>query len=90
MTNKLLAIECPYCGKKYLPSEIYIPKVFFGIPSTITQNKYGELEYVAGKQMDLQETYNCDKCLHTFKVTADINFITEQIIDKDEEFILRR
>jgi uncharacterized OB-fold protein len=29
-TNMIIAIECPKCGKEFLPGEIYLPKHFLG------------------------------------------------------------
>ncbi len=65
-------INCPYCGKKYFPSEIYIPKNFLGDAFYVNDELY------IGDFMDLKETYTCDKCQNIFKVFADVKFRSEK------------
>lgn len=72
--NKFITIECPNCGKEYLPAEIFIPKNFFGVPETIIRDDDGKIIDVVGTQMDLKETYSCDKCNYTFNIKAKVNF----------------
>ena len=57
-------INCPYCGKKYFPSEIYIPKNFLGDAFYVNDDLY------LGDTMDLNETYICDNCKCIFKCIA--------------------
>ena len=38
LNKKFSVITCPFCGKEYLPAEIFIPKVFFGNPQIIYRN----------------------------------------------------
>jgi hypothetical protein len=33
-----IVIECPKCGKEFLPGEIYLPKHFLGQPDSILRN----------------------------------------------------
>lgn len=67
-------ICCPYCGKKYFPSEIYIPKNFLGDAFYINDDLY------LGDTMDLNETYTCDACKCIFKVYAEVKFKSEKTI----------
>lgn len=71
-----LYIECPCCGAQYAPGEVYIPKVFIGNPEYVKRNVEGKIDCVAGQDMDLIESYTCDYCKKSFKVTADISFQT--------------
>ena len=82
--RKFELIECPNCGYEYLPAEIYIPKNFVGTPQFIIRNDSGKIESFENISMDTQETYTCDKCNTTFKITAKLVFTTET--DKLENF----
>ena len=81
-------ISCPHCGKKYFPSEIFVPKNFLGTAFYITDEIY------VGSDMDLQERYTCDACNNTFCVEAHVSFKSyeskiknfdelEMFVDKD-------
>ena len=72
--SKFIVIECPNCGKEYLPSEIFIPKNYFGVPKTIIRDPDGKIVDVVGTDMDLVETYTCDNCDCAFKVKSKVNF----------------
>jgi hypothetical protein len=61
-------ICCPYCGKKYFPSEIYVPKNFLGTAFYVDDDMY------MGCDMDLQEKYTCDSCNNLFIVEAEVTF----------------
>lgn len=73
-------IVCPYCGQNYLPGEIYIPDCFVGRPTYVEKDCYGKILYTDShkSEMDLKETYTCDKCNKTFKVSAVVQFRTEK------------
>lgn len=81
MTRKLTVITCPKCGAEYLPSEIYVPNAFFGRPEIIKRDVDGHISDFIGSTLDVEESYCCDCCNTTFKVTAKISFTT-QIDDK--------
>lgn len=70
----MIVIKCPECGAEYLPAEIFYPKDFFGNPSSISKDRLGKIQFFAGKNMNLQETYICDYCKRKMTVTADIQF----------------
>jgi transposase-like protein len=61
-------IKCPYCGKEYFPSEIYVPKNFLGTACHMGCDIY------FGEDMDLLESYTCDSCNNLFSVEATITF----------------
>ena len=82
--RKFETIECPHCHYEYLPSEIYLPKLYFGKPLNIQRDTTGKILEYEGSSIDLFETYVCDKCNHTFRVAAKIGFSTEE--DKLENF----
>lgn len=76
-TRKFEIIECPKCGREYLPAEIYIPHTFFGKPRDIVRDVYGRILDYDGSSVDLFETYTCDKCNTTFQVRAKMGFTVE-------------
>ena len=82
--RKFETIECPNCRYEYLPSEIFLPKYFFGKPSMIERDNVGKITNYEGTSVDLFEIYTCDKCNHTFRVISKIGFSTEE--DKLENF----
>lgn len=82
--RKFETISCPNCGYEYLPAELYVPKAFFGKPENIERNEHGVILSYSNTSVDLFETYTCDKCNHSFKVTAKMVFTTEE--DKLENF----
>lgn len=67
-------IICPKCHREYLPAEIFIPKAFFGKPTDIIRDVYGQILEFEGSEMDLVESYICDSCNTAFNVTAKISF----------------
>ena len=69
-------ITCPYCGREYLPAEIYVPNQFFGRPVDIDRDPAGKIEVYDGSPVDLEEEYCCEGCGKTFKVSAEIKFKT--------------
>ena len=77
-------ICCPECGYQYLPSEIFFPDVVFGRPEFIRRNIKGEIEAVSGSNPELLETYCCDNCGTTFKVSIDMKF--KSIVDVVSDF----
>ena len=70
-------IICPRCHREYLASEIFIPKFFFGKPTEIIRDVYGQILEVEGSTMDLKESYTCDTCNTTLNVTGKISFQTD-------------
>lgn len=87
MKQHLTNINCPYCNKEYHPSEIFIPKAFFGHPSNIVRNELNQIIDFTGTDMDTNETFCCYNCNKVFKISANINFIiTPETIDFDEEY----
>lgn len=69
-----ITIECPKCGKEFLPGEIYLPKHFLGQPDTILRNNQGKIEDYDGIPMDLEEEFTCDSCGAHFKIQAKLSF----------------
>lgn len=69
-------ITCPFCGREYLPAEIYIPDQFFGMPEDIDRDVAGKIEIYDGSTMDLNEEYTCDCCGKKFDIQADLKFKT--------------
>lgn len=72
--RKLITIECPKCGRQYLPSEIYLPNSFLGKPSEIAKTSAGKIDVFDGLSMNLKEEYICDGCGCNFEVVANVNF----------------
>lgn len=70
--RKDVIITCPYCGREYLFSEIYVKNAFFGNPEYIERNSSGKIEDFEGTPMDFKEEYCCDSCENTFKVEASL------------------
>lgn len=80
--QKEKVIKCPVCGCEYLPAEIFLPKPFLGNPKNIDREHLtGKILDYTGNSMNLTETYTCDRCDHTFKVTTSINFNTSELKD---------
>lgn len=75
--KKLEVIRCPKCDREYLPAEIYIPKHFIGKPQHISRDYQGKILDFIGDSMDLKETYTCDSCNTTFRVSAKVSFTTD-------------
>lgn len=72
-TSKI-TIECPKCGREYLPGEIYLPKHFLGQPEAILRNNQGKIDDYDGLPMNLEEEFVCEKCGAHFKVQAKVSF----------------
>lgn len=80
--RKPIYIKCPNCGREYLPAEIYIPNYFFGKPTHIERDaNTGKIINFYGTDMDLNETYQCDRCNVPFKITARLQF---QTVEQDK------
>ena len=78
-------ISCPICGAEYLPAEIYYPDSFLGKPTFIDKDHMTQtIECYLGKNMNLTEHYICDNCKTPFKVTARVQFVTQE--EKDINF----
>ena len=86
--RKFELIDCPKCGRQYLPAEIFVPKAFFGTPYDIVRDIYGNILDYEGTSVDLFETYTCDKCNTTFQVRTKMQFTTEstKLANFDEEY----
>ena len=83
-------IECPHCGREYLPAEIFISNGFFGKPTFIDRDCYGKIIDFCGTNIDNTETYICDNCNKEFKIIAKLNFtISEKTIDFDEAYSIK-
>ncbi len=90
-SKKLDVITCPYCGREYLPSEIYLPNSFLGKVTDVMRMVDGSIEAYFGKNMDLKESYICDKCNSEFNVQAKVTFKTfpKQDTKFKEEYVTR-
>lgn len=84
--NKLEVIICPYCGREYLPSEIYIPNSFIGNANSVIRTNAGKIDTFFGNSMDLKEEYTCDKCNGKFDISARVSFFTKKKESFNEEF----
>lgn len=89
-TRKFEIIQCPKCGREYLPAEIFIPSAFLGKPADIVRDVYGKILDYEGTSVDAIETYTCDKCSTLFQVRAKMTFVVENTIigDMDEEYAM--
>lgn len=83
--QKLEIITCPYCGREYLPSEIFLPKSFIGDAKSIVRTTAGKIDTFFGQSMDLKESYVCDKCLGEFNVSARVSFFTKKVDNQFQE-----
>ena len=83
MKEEIIKIKCPYCGQEYLPSEIYVPKAFFGTQKNIERSYDGKIVDYDGDDMDLRESYKCDCCDNIFYVDTQIKFVTSK---EDEKY----
>lgn len=71
-------IACPYCGAEYAPSEIFYPVDFLPDVSDVAKDSTGRIVAYVGSLMNLSEEYECDRCGHVFKATADVTFGSER------------
>ena len=83
MSKDLIVVKCPKCGREYLPTEIYLPNVFFGQPKNIVRDLDNKIILV-DDNMNLVEEYICDDCNTKFKVTANVSFKTDIVKDDFE------
>lgn len=80
-------IACPYCGAKYMPSEIFLEEGILGDAHDIVKTSKGNIENYLGKPYDLHETYVCDYCNKEFKVDGSMTFATSKVDDFEEEYV---
>lgn len=87
--RKFEIIECPKCKYEYLPSEIFIPKYYFGVPENIERTQEGKLMSYEGSSVDLFEKYTCDNCDTEFRVVSKLQLTTELTFPGsfDEEYV---
>ena len=88
----MIVIKCPHCDYEYLPGEIFVPKYFLGQPTDIQRDIYGKIISFDGVDQNLEEDFQCSKCLRNFKVKANISYdiITEKKFVFDEEYITKK
>lgn len=86
--RKFEIIECPKCGRQYLPAELFVPNAFFGKPRDIIRDVYGQILEYEGTSVDLADSYTCDNCNTTFQVRAKMQFIVEntKVDNFDKEY----
>ena len=72
--RKTEVITCPYCGREYLPAEIYMPKSFFGHPFDIERDYQGKIMDYMGRNLDSTESFTCEGCNKKFFVNAQVKF----------------
>lgn len=87
--RKFEIISCPHCGRQYLPAEIFYPNYYFGRPSNIIRDVFGNILDYDGTSIDIGESYTCDKCNTTFEIKGKIQFVVEEnkIGNFDEEYV---
>ena len=78
-----IVIKCPNCKYEYLPAEIFYPQSVFGKPEHILRDNSGKIEYYEGTEMELSETYCCDKCGQTFRAVLNISCDSESLVHTD-------
>ena len=85
-------IICPKCKAEYLPSEIFVPKSFFGNPTYIEKTEDGKLLTALGNIGDTKEKYTCDYCNCTFTIDAVTTYKTKILVDEDfsTEYVTKR
>lgn len=81
--KKNILIKCPYCGRQYLPGQLFVPNEFLGQPTDVIRNSNGEIVGFQGSTMDTTEEYICDTCDNKFRIEASINFKVTKV---DEDF----
>ena len=79
-----LKIECPHCGRQYLPGEIYLPNHFLGQPKNVERDIYGKVLSNDGIMQDLREEYICDGCGRLMKIQANVKFNVQVEEEKAE------
>lgn len=77
MNKNIVKIVCPHCGYEYLPAEIFYPTSVFDDPGTIVRNEKGKIEFFSGKNIELIESFVCDKCGCEFEVEGKVEFNTQ-------------
>ena len=83
----MITINCPYCKKEYHPSEIFVPRAFFGKAFNINRNELNQITEFTGTDMDTNETFCCDECNKMFNISTKISFTTIiNEIDFDTEY----
>ena len=82
------SIICPYCGREYVPSEIFYPEDLLPNVGDVVRKENGLVEFCTGSQELESEEYCCDGCGKTFKVTPALSFLVEkvEVEDFDEDF----
>lgn len=77
MKRKNNRIVCPVCGTEYMAGEIYLPNEFVGQPKNIEKSySEGKVLYYSGHDMNLEESFICDRCNTHFTVKAKVYFET--------------
>ena len=85
--NANLLIKCPYCGREYLPCEIFYPDDLLGNASDIVKDENGKILSYEGTNMNLKEEYTCDWCNKSFTVELFVTNKTEKKeFDFDDDF----
>lgn len=85
-------IKCPYCGYEYHPSEIFVPKYYFGMPKDIVRDENNKIIECIGTDPDPNESFTCHNCDNTFMVTGEITFYSKKSPFKNfsENFSVKR
>ena len=82
-----IVIKCPHCGCEYMVAEIFTSE-FLGHPGKVIRDENGVILGYDGTDVDLSESYICDRCDKEFKVDASLSFKVTKInnvFDEDDD-----
>lgn len=90
MNKELPVLQCPICGRQYMPAEIFMPDEFFGHQKEVIRKPSGEIDFYIGTDPELQERYICDGCGTELMISAQLSYDvvpTNELFE--EEFVAK-